>query len=242
VKILKVSVRNSGELLVDGRPASVAGLEEMIEKHKADKLSVWYHRENSADEPALLAMEVLKVITEHRVPVRLCAQPDFSDGVTNVEHAVEGIFASIREKAAHGRLVIMRPDGRQVALPALQNLSPEMLAGIEKILPSTVKRNVAVMGETGWTMGDEVTVPAANKAIPFFGLLMGLSCLGHAVWIFNPKGPILLTAGCRDADVLILDDVCCSILPLGWQAIALSTMRNKEILVHDRETNQLRKA
>jgi hypothetical protein len=220
----------------------VAELEGVIKEHKADKLIVWYHREKSADELSPLATQVLKTITEHRLPIRLCAQPDFSDAVTNVEQAVERVFASIRAKAAYNELVILRPDGRQLALPALRKVSPEMLAGIEKMLPSTVKRNVAVMGETAWTMSNPATVVEASKAIPFFGLLMGFASLGHAVWIFNPKGAALLTAGCRHADVVIADDACRSILAPGWQTIAQSVMRNKQILVHDRQTNQLRRA
>jgi hypothetical protein len=35
------------------------------------------------------------------------------------------------------------------------------------MLPSSVKRNVAVIGETAWTAADAVSLQAANQAIPF---------------------------------------------------------------------------
>jgi hypothetical protein len=240
-RILKVSILATGELLLDGVPITVMDFEKVIRQSEA-KLIVWYYRENGASEASPVAMEVLKLITEQGLPVRLSSRPDFSDTVTGVEQTLERVFASVREKAVNGRLVILGPDGRLVTLPGLENYPREAVAAVEKMLPSNIKRNVAVIAETDWTMGGGLNLQAANQAIPFFGLLMGFSSLGHAVWIFDAKANSLVSAGCRDADVLIVDGARCPILPLGWQVSAQKTMRGKQILVHDRETYRLRKA
>jgi hypothetical protein len=241
-RILKVSVIAAGELLLDGIPISVKKLEEVIRQNAAAKLFVWYYRENAASDAPPVATEVLKLITEHGLPIRLSSRPDFSDAVTGIGESLEKAFAAVREKASHGQLVIVRPDGRMVTLPRLEKGPPEAIAAIEKILPSSVRRNVAVMGETAWTMEQTLNLQAANRAIPFFGLLMGFASLGHAVWIFDAKVPSLLRAGCRDADVVIVDGACSPILSAGWQASAQETMRGKQILLHDRETHQLLRA
>jgi hypothetical protein len=39
-------------------------------------------------------------------------------------------------------------------------------------------RNVAVIGDTAWAMAPAPDIRAANRAIPFFGLLMGFSTIG----------------------------------------------------------------
>ena len=241
-KILKVSILATGELLLDGLPTTLTDLEKVIRYREAAKLIVWYYRENGAGETSPVAMEVLKLITEHGLPIRLSSKPDFSDAVTGVEQTLEKLFATVREKAVTGQLVILRPDGRLVTVPGLEKYPREAMTAVEKMLPSNVKRNVAVIGETAWTMREALSLQAANQAIPFFGLLMGFASLGHAVWIFDAKVHSLISAGCRDADVLIVDGGRCPILPPGWQASAQKTMRGKQILVHDRETYQLRKA
>ena len=69
---------------------------------------------------------------------------------------------------------------------------------------------------------------------------MGLSYIGHAVWLFEGHASAL-AAGCRDADVLFVDGEMVSHLQVDWVQVAASTMRHKEIYVHDRKTFALRK-
>lgn len=79
--------------------------------------------------------------------------------------------------AASGQLVIVRPDGQWLLLPALRKdaVSPRRVAAVERMMPSQTKRNVAVIGEVIWAAGDIPTLQAANHAIPIFGPLMGLA-------------------------------------------------------------------
>jgi hypothetical protein len=42
------------------------------------------------------------------------------------------------------------------------------------------------------------------QAIPFFGFLLGFAAIGHRVWVFEGHSSAL-QAGCREADLLIVD-------------------------------------
>ena len=153
----------------------------------------------------------------------------------------EGSFEQARTHAARGNLVIVRGDGQCLVLPALakDSVNPNMIDSVEQIIPSTSKRNVAVIADTTWASATP-SIQAANGAIPFFGMLMGFSCIGHSVWVFSGAGS-LLGAGCRGADLLIVDSASVANLPRNWQVEAQGSMRSPQIVVHDRATYQLRK-
>jgi hypothetical protein len=153
---------------------------------------------------------------------------------------IENWFKQARANAAQGNLVVVCDDGKQLLLPALQTASvkPEMVMAIEQIIPSTTKRRVAVIGETSWASSGKPNLQAANQAIPFWGLLMGLASIGHAIWVFNGSGN-LLCAGCNGADVLIVDSNSLATLPGDWQIEVAKVMRNPQILVHDRASYKL---
>jgi hypothetical protein len=75
---------------------------------------------------------------------------------------------------------------------------------------------------------------------PFFGILLGFAYIGHAVWVF--EGHVsALAAGCREADVLIVDGEIVSYLTRDWAQFAGGAMRHREIYVHDRATYTLRR-
>ena len=241
-RILKLSVLTNGEILLDGSAISMTSLKEVFRENKGTQLIIWYYRENAGTDGPPIVTEVLKLITENRLPIRLSSRPDFSDVISDVQKDLERVFMTLREKAAQGQLVVLRPDGRVLALPSLRKGPTEALAGLEKMLPSNVKRNIAVIADTAWTMNGELNLPTANEAIPFLGLLLGFASLGHAVWIFDANVFSLLSAGCREADVVIVDGQRYPVLPAGWHTVAQSTMRGKQILLHDRETHQLRRA
>lgn len=153
---------------------------------------------------------------------------------------IEGLFEQARAMARQGNLVVLRQDGKHLFLPTLKptSVKPEMRAAIEQIVPSTIKRFVAVIGDTSWASSSQPSLQAANQSIPFWGLLMGLSSIGHAVWVFQGSADILC-AGCSGADVLIVDSASLAALPGNWQAQASKVMRNPQILVHDRASYKL---
>ncbi len=129
-----------------------------------------------------------------------------------------------------GRMLMTRP------CPAPGSANPALVEVAEKILPSTVKRNVAVISYT------EMTSASFNAAaqIPFLGFLLGFAYVGHAVWVFEGH-PSALSAGCREADALMVDGGMVPFLQPDWKEVARAAMRGKEIVVHDRGTYQLRK-
>ena len=62
--------------------------------------------------------------------------------------------------------------------------------------------------------------------------------MGHRVWIFEGRRDDIC-AGCRHADLLLLDSGVLPSLAQGWEQMAADVMRNANILVHNRQTYQL---
>jgi hypothetical protein len=154
---------------------------------------------------------------------------------------LEDRFEQVRARAALGNLVIFRADHEYLILPALakDSVSLQMISSVEQTIPSTIKRNVAVIADTTWAEQDSPDIHAANQAIPFFGMLMGFTFIGHSVWVFNGAAN-LLGSGCRIADILIIDSASLPKLASSWRHAAQSAMRNPQIVVHDRATYKLR--
>ena len=59
------------------------------------------------------------------------------------------------------------------------------------------------------------------------------------MWIFEGHSSAL-AAGCKDADVMIVDSGMLPHLEKGWEEIASVAMRNANIVMHDRSTFKLR--
>jgi len=155
-------------------------------------------------------------------------------------NSISNWFERARAQAARRHLVVIREDGQCLVLPALPttSINPEMVIAIEQIIPSIRKRNVAVIGNTTWASSPSPGLQAAKDAIPFWGLLMGFTSIGHSVWVFHASANLLI-AGCRDADVLIVDSASVVELPANWQSAAEKVMRNPQILIHDRASYKL---
>ncbi len=256
--ILKIALTANGLITADGVPIGLESLRVSISSIAQQGGMVWYYREAAHTEAPPQSAEIVKLIIENRVPVRLSTQPDYSDSVGMDGKPIgldgktvhrgsgpalaENTFEAVRTTAAQGRLVILRPDGQYLLWPALQvdRVKPEAVASVERMIPSTIKRNVAAIGDTSWANAEEPTPQAASQAVPFFGLLLGFTSIGHAVWLFDGEANAF-EPGCRQADVLIVDSAHLSILPPDWQAVAARVMRNPQILVHDRTTYQLKR-
>jgi hypothetical protein len=150
---------------------------------------------------------------------------------------IDAVFLQARRQAAN-QVVIVTP-GRMLMFqpcPAAGSISPDKVSSVEHMMPSKVKRNVAAIAftEVGGLMTD------VAKTIPFFGILLGFAYIGHVVWVFEGH-PSALAAGCREADVLIVDGAMVPHLQSDWVGVASKAMRRPEIYVHDRATYTLRK-
>ena len=243
---LKISVLSSGSLLLDGHPAPFSHLEPALQTLKAANGCVWYYRESASTEPPPEAIQALQLIVRHQLPITFSSRPDFSDfvdlnGVPHPRPDLDGLFARVRKVAAgsHGArgLVIVRPDGKYLSMPPLAH-SPaleKISAAMERLVPSAVKRNIAVIANTDISAPDAAS---ANQSIPFLGVLIGLVYIGHTVWIFGGDASAL-EPGCQDADALIVDSELRRTLVSGWEETARRVMRNANILVYDRQTSNL---
>lgn len=166
----------------------------------------------------------------------------------DVPKNIEEIFDKAR-RAARGELrplgkesgayVVLVTPGRMIVFqpcPPPGSMSETQVAMIERIISPKIKRNIAVIAYTEL----KAVKLDLQKAIPFIGMLTGLAYMGHAVWLFEGHASAL-AAGCRDADVLFVDGEMVLHLEDDWVQVATSTMRHKEIHVHDRKTFALRK-
>ncbi len=131
----------------------------------------------------------------------------------------------------HRRIVIVTP-GRMLMTrpcPPPDTMKAEAVQAIEQIVPRGTSLNIAVIAFTqlGHLMKN---LPAA---IPFVGYLLGLSYVGHNVVVFEGH-PSALKAGCRDADMLIVDEAMVPHLQKDWAGTAWSVMRGSQILVFGR--------
>ena len=243
---LKISVLSSGSLLLDGNPAPFSQLEPALQTLKAANGCVWYYRESASAEPPPEAIQALQLIVHHKLPITFSSKPDFSDfvdlkGVSHIRPDLDNLFARVRKVAAGDKgargLVIVRPDCKYLSMPPLAQAPAleKISAAMERLVPSAVKRNIAVIADTAISEPDAASV---NKSIPFLGVLIGLVYIGHSVWIFGGD-PFAIEPGCRNADALIVDSELRRTLVSGWEETARRIMRNANILVYDRKTSNL---
>src|SRR5580692_5349160 len=114
--VLKVSVLANGTMLLDGNPVTLEVLAQAMDAAPNGGTQVWYYRENAAGEAPAAAIPVMKLIVERRLPLRLYTRPDFLDGLAPDAVGWAALLATVRVRAAGGELVIVYPDGRQMAI------------------------------------------------------------------------------------------------------------------------------
>ena len=261
----KLAVLASGAILLDGQPADLEQLDAALERLKQDRGQVWYYREQAGGAPPPAGLAVIQRVVQHKIPVSLSSKPDFSDWVdgqgvsrprgeapavsdgtprmpeVSIRSDIQEVFARLRLTAAGG-IAILKPDRTHLSMPRLAAAASleSMAKNLNRMIPGAVKRNIAVIAYTIFETpaGGAPGLPEVSKAIPFLGILVGLSYIGHAVWVFEGHASAL-AAGCRDADVLIVDSAMRGFLAPGWDADAAATMRNPNILAYDRTTAQL---
>ncbi len=262
---LKISVLASGAVLLDGKPADFDQIEAALQaaKQANSNAQVWYYRETGGQPPAQ-ALAVIQRIVHYKLKISLSSKSDFSDWVdakgvsrprtpegaaaalrmpdVSSRSDIHEVLNKVRAAAKAGGLVILKQDRTHLVLPRLAESDElrQMAEQMERMVPSATRRNIAVIAYTIFESpaGQAPGLAEINAAIPFLGILVGLSYIGHAVWVFEGH-PSTLAAGCREADLLIVDSVMRPLLAPGWDAEAAAAMRNANILVHDRTTFQL---
>jgi hypothetical protein len=251
--ILKVSVLVSGAVLLDGEPVSLQGLKARLQSLKDERGAVWYFREAAGGEPPAEAMQVMKMVVDNRLPVSLCSKADFSDyvdlkGVSHPRYATwDAAVAMVRERTASGKYVgVIRPDRSYllVAPPPKDSVPRQMVQMMEKLVPPRPLRNIGVIADTYFAFNVSGRIPnlpslvEIGQSIPFFGMLLGLASIGHSVCVF-PGTDESLVPGCKDADLLVVDDAQVPSLAADWKQSAKAAMRSPNILVHDRASFKL---
>ena len=81
-------MRADGTVLADGAATDLAGLDARLTKLEADRGEVWYYREHPEREPHPVALNVMDLITKHKVRLSMSTKADFSyyvdaDGTTH---------------------------------------------------------------------------------------------------------------------------------------------------------------
>ena len=167
-------------------------------------------------------------------------------------HDWETVFAAVKRLCGTDglrHLALVRPNQAVLCLPcpARDAVRPESIAQVERIVPSEAKRNIAVIAPTlpKIEAADVNAIPgtldvvAMGRVIPFFGMLIGLSTIGHSVWVFDGQSAAL-APGSRDADLLIIDSFMATRLTTKSADEAARVMRNANILIFDRNTRDMR--
>lgn len=130
---------------------------------------------------------------------------------------------------AHNQIIIVTPGRLLIAkdCPLAEDIPVEQLALLGELVPPDPQIQIAAIAYTYL----EALKNDMRRAIPFIDFLLGFGALGHTVWLFEGH-PSALSAGCRDADLLLVDEAMASILDQeepDWRAQALDVMRGKTI-------------
>jgi len=151
---------------------------------------------------------------------------------------IEQIFKRARKSAAafqpddegiyHREVIIITPGRLLVGkvAPLARDIPSAMRDRLIGLAPPEPPLAIAVIAYTYL----EALKRDMRLAIPFIDHLLGFAALGHSVWIFEGH-PGALRAGCRGADLLLVDSAMLPFLDEmpDWQLLALETMRSREI-------------
>jgi hypothetical protein len=147
--------------------------------------------------------------------------------------ASEGPEIATRTATPAGqRNVIIVTPGRATMVqpcPRPGSMDANSVQAIEKIASPQKALNIAVIAFTQV----EALLRGISKAIPFFGYIMGLSYIGHNVLVFEGH-PSAIEAGCRDADMVIVDEAMVPHLQNDWMNVVLTAMRGSQLLIFGR--------
>ena len=153
---------------------------------------------------------------------------------------IESIFTKARKAADesregmeglyHRQVIIVTPGRLLISkiCPLPSEIPADELSRISSFITPKYPKSISVISYTYI----EALKKDALQTIPFFGYLLGFAAIGHSVWVFEGHYSAI-QAGCRDADILLIDG---GIMPyleenIEWRASALDVMRGKDIKI-----------
>ncbi len=143
----------------------------------------------------------------------------------NTREGEDGLFRRQVVIVTPGRLLISK------ICPLPSEISAKEKSLLSSLISPQSPLNVAVIAFTYL----ESLKSDLLQAIPFFGYLLGFAALGHRVWVFEGHSSAL-TAGCRDADFLLVDREMQPFLGENdnWRITAQKVMRGQTIKIINR--------
>ena len=134
---IKIGLLASGAILIDGQPAGLPELDSRLSQANRSQDQVLYYKEDLGQDGSLHSMEIVKLVTKHKLAISFSTKADFSDYVDQFGQShprpaapapspkdryapfmpdvdersnVQEVFANARTAASKA------PDGRGVAL------------------------------------------------------------------------------------------------------------------------------
>jgi hypothetical protein len=158
----------------------------------------------------------------------------------DIRPEIESVFSKARAAAGesrededglfHRQVIIITPGRLLISklCPLPSEIPSDELLRLTSLIPPHPPKNISVITYTYL----EALKKDILQAIPFFGFLLGFAAIGHRVWVFEGHSSAL-QAGCREADLLIIDGEMLPFLgdEMEWRTLATGSMRGKEIKI-----------
>jgi hypothetical protein len=157
---------------------------------------------------------------------------DFAGCMAKARELSSGVIDVPGQEKGQCRVALIMPGRLIMAIPCppAGAVTNEMLMGVRQIVPSDPKLAITVIGFNDITKQNALTPEQINGLIPFLGYLVGLAYDGHNVVVFEGH-PSALQAGCKNADLLIVDQRMILFLQNDCGRSASSVMKTQRILV-----------
>lgn len=156
-------------------------------------------------------------------------------GIFDRARAAAGETSIDKEGREHNQVIIVTPGRLLIGkdCPLAEDLPVEQLAILGELVAPNPKVNIAAIAYTYL----EALKTDVRRAIPFIDFLLGFGALGHRVLVFEGHSSAL-TAGCRDTDLLLVDEAIAAIMDADnpeWRTQAKVVMRGDTIKIIARQ-------
>lgn len=86
--VAQVRVSQAGRIELNGTEVTLEQLRAALMRLRDEDGRVWYYRERLAEPPPAVALEVIRIVVDAGLPVRLSSKPDFSDYIDGEGNSV----------------------------------------------------------------------------------------------------------------------------------------------------------